>query len=267
MENKDLKNQKQKVIIVGASSGIGLSTAKLLLEKGYDVINISRSDAEGIRTINADASRQESLKEAINQAAEGNLDALIYSAGCSMASPIEYADPRDYRYLFEVNFFGILEAMQAAIPLLKNKGGKIILISSMGGTLPIAFDSFYSASKAAVDILAEAANIELKPYNIKVTSIKPGGVATEFTYKRNIYGEELSKEYTEKQKKAVASLAKKEQNGLTPQKVAETIYYVLTTPNPPSKISVGLINKTFSAAAKILPFRLVEMVNSTLYDQ
>ncbi len=267
MENKSVQNNK-KVIIVGGSSGIGLSTAKLLEQKGYDVTNISRSEAEGIKTINADASRQGSLKDAVIQACEnGGLNALIYSAGCSMASPIEYADPRDYRYLFEVNFFGILEAMQAVIPYLKPKGGRIILISSMGGTLPIAFDSFYSASKAAVDILAEAANIELKPYNIKITSVRPGGVATEFTYKRNIYGKELSKEYAEKQNKAVASLAKKEQNGLSPQKVAETIYHVLTTPNPPTKISVGLMNKTFSAAIKILPFRLVEMVNATIYDQ
>jgi len=266
MENN---TNNKKVIIIGASSGIGLSTALLLSQKGYDVINISRSNLDAtLKTVPADASVPGSLRTSIDEAAAGNpIDALIYSAGCSMASPIEYAEPADYRYLFEVNFFGILEAMRAAIPHMKTRGGRIILISSMGGTLPVAFDAFYSASKAAVDMIAEAADLELKPYNIRVCAVRPGGVATQFTFKRNIYPSGLVHEYAGKQNKATAALAEMEQGGMPAEKVARTVAAVLETPNPPTKLAVGFKGKVFDAAVKILPLRVVEFFNSGMYDQ
>lgn len=100
----------------------------------------------------ADAAREGELRRAILDIGTecGNLDLLVYSAGFSMAAPIEYAAAGDYRYLFEVNYFGAVEAMKAALPFLKKRGGRMILIGSMGGELPVPFDAFYSSSKAAL---------------------------------------------------------------------------------------------------------------------
>lgn len=99
----------------------------------------------------ADAAREGELRRAILDIGTecGNLDLLVYSAGFSMAAPIEYAAAGDYRYLFEVNYFGAVEAMKAALPFLKKRGGRMILIGSMGGVLPVPFDAFYFSSKAS----------------------------------------------------------------------------------------------------------------------
>lgn len=71
---------------------------------------------------------------------------------------------------------------------MKENGGRIVLVSSMGGILPIAFDCFYSCSKAALNMLAKSANSELGEFNIRATAVLPGGTATTFTFKRKVYG-------------------------------------------------------------------------------
>ena len=121
----------------------------------------------------ADAAREGELRRAILDIGTecGNLDLLVYSAGFSMAAPIEYAAAGDYRYLFEVNYFGAVEAMKVALPFLKKRGGRMILIGSMGGELPVPFDAFYSSSKAALAMLAREADMELRPVGVRVSAI------------------------------------------------------------------------------------------------
>lgn len=82
---------------------------------------------------------------------------MIYSAGVSMAAPIEYAREADWRYLFEVNFFGFVRAVRAVLPFMRD-GGRILAVGSVAGTVPVPFDSWYSASKAALDMFIRAAN-------------------------------------------------------------------------------------------------------------
>ena len=181
---------KKTAVVVGGSSGIGFETCKRLVNRGWNVVNVSRTNCKAAKVTNikADAADGEALKNAIKKSAGKNgISLLIYSAGFSMAAPIEYAKEEDYKYLFEVNFFGALRAIQYAIPYMKNKGGRIILIGSLGGDLPISFDSFYSSSKAALEMLCRSAYSELKPYNIKVTGVLPGGTSTGFTFKRKVY--------------------------------------------------------------------------------
>lgn len=193
MENAENNSENQEdkgklltsaavALVIGASSGIGLEVAAKLASMGYRVVNISRNGcpSERIRSISADISQGSELEDAIKTVGEdyGRVDVMVYSAGFSMAAPVEYAREKDYRYLFEVNYFGALRAVQSVLPYMKEGGGKILLISSMGGVLPIPFDSFYSSSKAALDMLAKEMRIELKPYNIIVTSVRPGGTAT-----------------------------------------------------------------------------------------
>lgn len=109
--------RQKSVVIVGASSGIGYETALRLLGKGYSVSNISRTpcNLDRIRNYRADVSAGESLAKAIGEAAAaegGELYALVYCAGFSMAAPVEHAEEKDYRYLFDVNYFGAVRAVQ-----------------------------------------------------------------------------------------------------------------------------------------------------------
>jgi len=255
----------QRAVIVGASSGIGLATAKLFIENNYEVVNISRTEApKGTVDLDilADAANEGSLTAAINHAAEhGKIDVFVYCAGYSLASPIEHLNSQDYRYLFDVNFFGAIESLKAVIPYMKEVGGRIVLVSSLAGTIPLMFDSVYSASKAAIDKLAESADLELKPYGIRVSSVRPGGVATNFTFKRNVYGDEKIGEYADRQHKAVATLAHIEQGGLEPCKVAKAIWSVVDAKNPPVKKVVGAKNVAADVAIKVLPSGVTSFIN------
>ena len=248
---------KKTVIIVGASSGIGYETALRLIGRGFTVVNISRTPCSMQRVKNyaADVTVGDTLEKAVAEAvkAAGGLYALVYSAGFSMAAPIEYADEKDYRYLFDVNYFGALRALKCAVPHLKKRGGRIVFVSSMGGTFPVAFDSFYSSSKAAVDMLAKAAAIELEPYHIHVCSVQPGGTSTGFTFKRKIYADEENREYAAKLKRATAALANMEQGGLSAGEVAKQVVEVLCEKHPPLSVRCGAMSKFYAAAKRVLP--------------
>ena len=247
---------KKTVLIIGASSGIGYETALKLIGRNYNVVNISRTPCplERVKNYAADVTVGTTLEKAIKSVAEktDRLCALVYCAGFSMAAPLEYADPKDYRYLFEVNYFGALRAMQAVVPYMKKRGGKIVLISSMAGLFPVAFDGFYSSSKAALDMLAKSADIELSPFNIRVTSVQPGGTSTSFTFKRKIYSEEDNKDYSSRVNKATAALANMEQGGLNAGEVAKLVADVIAMKKPPCEIQCGKKNKFYSFVGRVL---------------
>ena len=263
-------SNRKTAIIVGGSSGIGCETCLRLVNCGWNVVNISRTPCKNARVVNitADVAVGNELVDAIKSACEKYaVSALVYSAGFSMAAPIEYAKEQDYKYLFEVNYFGALKAVQAVIPVFKNKGGKIILVGSLGGDLPISFDSFYSSSKAALEMFCRSAYSELKPYGIKVTGLLPGGTATAFTFKRKVYTEEENKSYSGKVNRAVAALANMEQGGMSPSTVAEIIYNLLVMDNPPVIKTCGRKNTMFRLFSRVMPEKVTLRINERMYNQ
>lgn len=263
-------SNKKTAVVVGGSSGIGYETCRLLVKRGYNTVNISRTPSKCAKVVNiqADVADGAAFCGAIKKAAgKAGISVLVYSAGFSMAAPIEYAREEDYKYLFEVNYFGALRAVQAVIPHMKDKGGRIILVGSLGGELPIIFDSFYSSSKAALEMLCRAAYGELKPYNIKVTGVLPGGTSTGFTFKRKVYPENETGEYSGSVNKAVAALANMEQSGMTPQEVAAIICGLLTADNPPVIKSCGVKNTAFRLFSRIMPQKFTLNINDRMYNQ
>lgn len=272
MENNSVKTKSTRpsVVLIGGSSGIGYETCVRLVNRGWTVTNISRTPCNNAKVNNicADVASGSDACDAIASAAEKyGLNALVYCAGCSMAAPIEYAKESDYKYLFEVNFFGALKAMQTAIPFMKKKGGKIVLVGSLGGDLPVIFDCFYSCSKAALEMLAREANSELKNYNIAVTAILPGGTATNFSFKRKVYTEEENKGYARSVNKAVAALANMEQSGMKPSRVAEDIYKTLISDKPPIIKTCGTMNTAKRFATRVMPEKLTLYLNDRMFNQ
>ena len=263
-------SNKKTAIVVGGSSGIGYETALRLSNRGWSVVNISRTPCKitKVTNITADVADSAALEGAIKKAAaKSGISALIYSAGFSMAAPIEHAKEEDYKYLFEVNFFGALRAVQSIIPHMKDKGGRIILVGSLGGDLPISFDSFYSSSKAALEMFCRAAYSELKPYKIKVTGVLPGGVSTGFTFKRKVYNGEESGRYSASVNKAVAALANMEQSGISPQEVAEIICGLLIADKPPVIKICGAKNTVYRLFSRIMPEKVTLNLNDRMYNQ
>ncbi len=270
-ENEHTMSARRIAVIVGASSGIGRETALRLLARGYRVYNISRTPFKGerVKTIAADAAIEGEVEAAVKEAGEdaGAIDLFVYSAGFSMAAPIEHAKSGDYRYLFEVNYFGAVEALRAAAPYLKRRGGRAVLVGSLGGDMPIPYDSFYSSSKAALEMLAREADLELRPYGVRVSALLPGGTATDFTYARRIYSEEESLTYAPSVKKASAALANMEQGGMNPSLVAEAVIKLAARPNPPTVSAVGGKNNLVRYVSKMLPERVTDWFVRKKFNQ
>lgn len=270
-ENKSkTKTVRPSAIVVGGSSGIGYETCVRLVNRGWTVTNISRTPCKNAKVVNiaADVAFGSEAFDAIDATARKyGLTALIYCAGFSMAAPIEHAKESDYKYLFEVNYFGALKAMQSAIPHMKKRGGKIVLVGSLGGEVPVVFDSFYSSSKAALEMLAREANTELSPYRISATAILPGGTSTSFSFKRKVYSEEENGSYAKPVNRAVAALANMEQSGMKPSRVAEIIYTVLTEEKPPIVKTCGAMNATKRFATRVMPEKLTAYINGKMFKQ
>lgn len=250
-------NMGKNVLIIGASSGIGLECARIYANKGDNVFNISRSNCniDGVTNINADVSETEQIKLAFSslEALTDRIDTFLYFAGYSMAAPIERAESRDYRYLFDVNVLGLIETFQRVVPMMKKHGGSAVFASSLGGSLPILYDAFYSASKAAVDAFAGEALMELSRYGIKITSAVIGGTSTNFTFKRNIYSTAKCGEYAKGVRRASIILATIEQGGMSPQSVASKIVAIAESDTPPVITGIGLVNKCALSLSRIIP--------------
>ena len=261
---------KKQVLIFGASSGIGFHIAQYFLHDKFTVINCSRRKCpdDRVRSIYCDVSKKEDIDNAfseINKLCDG-LDFFVYSAGTSMAAPFEYTEDEDYRYLCEVNFYGLAKATRLAVPLVKKRGGRILFISSLGGAVPIPYDAFYSASKSAVNMLAVELNMELKPFGIDVMTALPGGTATDFTAKRLVYSREKCGDYAAKTLKSAKVLAEIEQGGMAPQDVAKEIYSALRSRKPPIYLTVGAKNKILRGAGKLLPKKALLKSVKKIYD-
>ena len=184
---------KNKVaLITGASKGIGFGIAEALLKQGVKVAITSRSQANAdeaakklgpdVLAIAADVKDFESQQKAVEQviAKFGALDFLIANAGVGHFAPIDELDPKLWLDTIDTNLTGVFYSVKAAIPALKKSQGYIITISSLAGTNFFATAAAYNASKFGLTGFSQAIMLDLRKYGIKVTTIMPGSVATEF---------------------------------------------------------------------------------------
>lgn len=260
---------ERTLFIVGGSSGIGEATVKKFLANGYSVTNLSRNPCRiaSVENILCDVSEKESLDKALSEYVKthSSLTVLVYSAGFSMAAPVEHVEEKDYRYLYEVNFFGLLKVIEKLLPLLRKNGGTVCAVSSIGGIQPIAYDSFYSSSKAAVNMLINALQLELLPKGVKAVSVMPGGTCTRFTFKRKIYPYAEAGDYADDMFLAVKSLHNIEQKGMKPSAVAAVIYRKCTSKIVSHTYAAGLINKIISMATRLLPQSVSTYLGTKIY--
>ena len=186
-------NVRDRVVIVtGASSGIGLATAKLLVKQGAKVALVSRSmekleklsaELPNSIAIRADMTRIPEIKRMIDKTHEhfGRVDILINNAGQGYDAPVEKTDIDTFHYIFDLDVIGPLVAMQLVIPIMRKQGGgAIINISSGTALMYLPNMSAYSASKRALAGISLTAREELKMDNITVTVVYPYITLTEF---------------------------------------------------------------------------------------
>ncbi len=254
----------KNIIVVGGSSGIGLSLIQKLTENGERVHCISKTfcPIAGVKNTVIDVRDVQSLFRAIS--AVPNIDALIYCAGVSLASSVEYADENILEELIDVNLTCAMLSCKAALPNISD-GGRIILLSSSGGVAPIAFDAPYSASKAGLIKFSEALELELVGTDVKCTAVVIPGTRTRFSFKRKIFDAQKQGDYAENLKSASDALIKIEQTGYTADYVSDKILKILNDKNPPPVVTVGIKNKLSLFFYRALPHCAKKKILKTIY--
>lgn len=191
---------KRIALITGATSGIGLATAHLLAKNNFRLIICGRrkdrlakekallSAYTEVHTVTFDVRDQEAVKKAFDSLPGEwkSIDVLINNAGNAHGlDPIQSGDVRDWDAMIDINVKGLLYVSKQVIPTMTNrKSGHIINMSSIAGKEVYPNGNVYSASKFAVDALTKGMRMDLNPFGIKVTSINPGLVETEFSLVR-----------------------------------------------------------------------------------
>jgi len=240
-------------LVTGATAGIGTAVAEILAENGYNLIITGRRKEllenlksklgvkykSDVLALNFDVRDREQTEEAIDNLPKSweKIDALINNAGLSLGlTPIQEGSVDDWDQMIDTNIKGLLYITRKVAPLMVKRGsGHIVNISSIAAKETYEGGNVYCATKHAVDALNKGMRIDLVKHNIKVTSIAPGMVETEFSLVRF---------------KGDKARAKKVYEGLTPlsaDDVAEAVWFALSRP-PHVNINDMLIMPTAQAS-------------------
>jgi NADP-dependent 3-hydroxy acid dehydrogenase YdfG len=184
------------VIITGASAGIGEATARCFAAAGANVVLVARSAdkliaiteelgrlGQSALPIPADMRDRSAVDRMVEQAFQrhGHIDILVNNAGQAAAGTVAEVRPDDFRSILELNVFGVLYAIQAVVPIMRQGGGGVILnVSSMVSKMHIPGLAAYAATKAALNMLSETARGELAADHIRVITVYPKLTATDF---------------------------------------------------------------------------------------
>src|SRR5215212_667066 len=178
------------VLITGCSTGIGRACAERLARAGHTVYATARRlesiedlQGAGCRTLALDVTDEASMQAAVEtvEAERGAVGALVNNAGYPQSGAIETLSMEDLRRQFETNVFGLVRMCQLVLPGMRKAGwGRIVNMSSMGGTFTFPGGGAYHASKYAVEAISDALRFEVKGFGVGVTVIQPGAIRTEF---------------------------------------------------------------------------------------
>ena len=181
---------KKVILITGASSGIGKDTALSLIKEGHIVYGAARRlemmqdiIQSGGHAIKMDILKERNINDVVNQIIkeQNRIDVLINNAGYGLWGAVETISIDEAKRQFDVNIFGLAYLTKKIIPIMrKQKSGKIINMSSMGGKVYTPFGAWYHATKYALEGWSDCLRIELKSFGIDVILIEPGVIKTEF---------------------------------------------------------------------------------------
>ncbi|MGH9925320.1 MAG: SDR family oxidoreductase, partial [Nitrososphaeraceae archaeon] len=245
--------------VTGSSSGIGFETSVLLARKGfYTYATVHNLDDEGsnwiahiakkenlpLEVVQLDVDSDESVKNTINAITEkyDRIDVIVNNAGYALGGALEETSIEEMRKQFETNFFGAVKVMQAAIPFMRRqRSGKIVNITSMGGRISIPLSAFYHGSKFALEGVSESLQYELEPFGIKIILIEPGAVGSSFWKSIKIAKEATSPNspYAQQAANVTKTFKKMEENAMHPSEVAKTILDVVMSNDPQLRYVVG----------------------------
>lgn len=267
VENPPPPGPMRRVLLTGASSGIGLAAALRLSRAGYPVVGTAR-DAEGarrrlerdhgtplpFRLVGMDLTVPESVETGFSRALAilGGLDVLVNNAGQGELGAVEDTPLADSRRLFEINYFGPVALVKLAVPGMRARGGGVIVnLGSIVHDLQFPFKAQYCASKSALTGFSLSLRYELHPHGIRVHVLEPGWVRSEF-HNRLKHAGGPGSAYVSRLKPFLDFSRDRDPRIPDGAAVAEVIQDVIENPKAPVRVAVGREAKRFRLARRFL---------------
>ncbi|MBS0210139.1 MAG: SDR family oxidoreductase [Planctomycetes bacterium] len=270
------------VLITGTSTGIGAACATALAKQGWHVFAGIRklADAEplGDRTPGAitpvliDVTDEASIAAAAETVgaatAERGLNALVNNAGVIVPGPLELQSTASFRRQLEVNVLGVHAVTAACLPLVRTARGRIVFMGSIAGLVSPPLMGAYAASKHALEAMADALRIELRPWGIKVSLIEPGAINTPIWEKFANSLDDLNRaadpEVQRAYEAAVRKVAKRALHmgagGAATERVVRAVIHALTARRPKSRYPLGLETWAAWGGARHVPPAVLDWI-------
>jgi NAD(P)-dependent dehydrogenase (short-subunit alcohol dehydrogenase family) len=236
--------------ITGASSGFGRAMAELVLKRGGRVVAAARDRAAVADLVTQaagraigvelDVTKPHQIAAALRSAAAfGGIDVVFNNAGFGLMGGVEEADDTEIRAIFEVNFFGALHVVRAALPALRARGsGFIVNMSSVAGVRAVPGLGYYAATKFALEGMSEALGGELEPFSIRVMIVEPGPFRSNFR-RSSMQVSTPHPSYPHLAQSRALLVSRDGYQTGDPARGAEAIINAMESENPPRRLVLG----------------------------
>ena len=254
-----------KILVTGASSGIGFDVAKTLAQAGHTVFAAARRvelmeplREFGVTPLRLDVCDEAAIDECL--AAAGPIDVLVNNAGFGYFGAVENVPIEEARRQLDVNVFGLAALCKKVLPGMRERGfGRIINVSSVAGRAAMLFGAWYNVSKYAVEALSDALRMEVKPFGIDVVLIEPGGIKTNWGIiaAKHLKESSTGTAYEEPALREAAVLDKGYSSNFlsSPSKVTRAIVRAVKARRPRVRYVTGAFSRTMVIGHAILPAR------------
>ncbi|CAM3417810.1 SDR family NAD(P)-dependent oxidoreductase [Parendozoicomonas haliclonae] len=266
-------SDKKVVLITGASSGIGRTTAEYLCGKGYRVYGAARRvndmqeiQRKGGEALFLDITDEENIQSIVSRImdCEGRIDVLWNNAGFGLYGAIEDVSLDDARRLFETNLFGLSRLSQEVLPhMRKNRSGLIISTSSVSGVISCPLSAWYEATKHALEAWSNSLSMEVSQYNINVSTVVSGFFDTDIWHsaRGDVVQRTQSSSYKALYEFVIAQTDKafsqcKNNKACSTMVMAKMIEKIINDPKPRRTYYTGYMAKRMVLLYKVLGFHL-----------
>jgi NAD(P)-dependent dehydrogenase (short-subunit alcohol dehydrogenase family) len=275
-----MKLSGKNILVTGASTGIGEACARSFAGSGARVYAGVRREADAERLADLvpdrlvpvllDVTDEQQIAETVeridHECGMAGLHGLVNNAGVARGGPLEYLEVDEWRDQFEVNVFGQVAVTRAALPLIRRAPGRIVFVGSISGRVATPFMGPYAASKHAIEAIGESLRHELAPWEIHVSVVEPGVIATAIWGKGTETLQRLTaalppqahERYGEVFAQFEEAIRDNATKGISPRVVADAVEHALVHPHPRPRYLVGRDAQIAAVADRILPDRLME---------
>jgi len=241
-------------LITGSGNGLGRDIAEAALAAGDSVVAGARRTEElaplvarygdRLKPVTLEVREEAAAKAAVQFAVDsfGRLDVLVNNAGYGQLAPFEQLSAEDFQAVVDTCFYGVVYTTRAAVPVMrKQKNGHIFQISSVGGRLAVPGNTPYHAAKWAVGGFSDALALEVAPFGVRVCTLEPGGIRTNWARRAGQNAPDLLPDYEASVGSMLKTLRSLEGRAEgDPRKIADVIVQLANSDNVPARLILGV---------------------------